>query len=166
MKEPRFFSIYLEITQKVPIFVPAEINEWYGKSDGHSLDLQRLRSLVEETGYGVRTTVTKPRLSATMKYGLSDTVIKELQDVFRRHANIRKVLIFGSRSKGNFREGSDIDLALIGNGIDYRQLLEILCEIDNLELLYSVDLLDYQKKKGTPIGDHIERFGQVFYEAA
>lgn len=101
-----------------------------------------------------------------MKYGLSDTVIKELQDVFRRHANIEKVLIFGSRSKGNFREGSDIDLALIGNGIDYRQLLEILCEIDNLELLYSVDLLDYQKKKGTPIGDHIERFGQVFYEAA
>ena len=101
-----------------------------------------------------------------MKYGLSDTVIKELQDVFRRHANIEKVLIFGSRSKGNFREGSDIDLALIGNGIDYRQLLEILCEIDDLELLYSVDLLDYQKKKGTPIGDHIDRVGQVFYEAA
>lgn len=101
-----------------------------------------------------------------MKYGLSDTVIKELQDVFRRHVNIRKVLIFGSRSKGNYREGSDIDLALIGNGIDYRQLLEILCEIDNLELLYSVDLLDYQKKKGTPIGDHIDRVGQVFYEAA
>lgn len=101
-----------------------------------------------------------------MKYGLSDTVIKELQDVFRRHANIRKVLIFGSRSKGNYREGSDIDLALIGNGIDYRQLLEILCEIDDLELLYSVDLLDYQKKKGTPIGDHIDRVGQVFYEAA
>ena len=101
-----------------------------------------------------------------MKYGLSDTVIKELQDVFRRHANIRKVLIFGSRSKGNYREGSDIDLALIGNGIDYRQLLEILCEIDNLELLYSVDLLDYEKKKGTPIGDHIDRVGQVFYEAA
>ena len=99
-----------------------------------------------------------------MKYGLSDTVIKELQDVFRRHVNIRKVLIFGSRSKGNYREGSDIDLALIG--IDYRQLLEILCEIDDLELLYSVDLLDYQKKKGTPIGDHIDRVGQVFYEAA
>ena len=101
-----------------------------------------------------------------MKYGLSDTVIKELQDVFRRHVNIRKVLIFGSRSKGNYREGSDIDLALIGNGIDYRQLLEILCEIDDLELLYSVDLLDYEKKKGTPIGDHIDRVGQVFYEAA
>ena len=101
-----------------------------------------------------------------MKFGLSDTVIRELQDVFRRHANIKKVLIFGSRSKGNYRAGSDIDLAVIGNDIDYNLLLSILCEIDDLELLYSVDLLDYQKKRGTPIGDHIDRVGQVFYEVA
>ncbi len=101
-----------------------------------------------------------------MKFGLSDTVVKELQDVFHRHANIEKVLIFGSRSKGNYRAGSDIDLAVVGNGIDYDQLLNILCEIDDLELLYSVDLLDYQTKKGTPIGDHIDRVGQVFYEVA
>ena len=101
-----------------------------------------------------------------MKFGLSDTVIKELQDVFRRHTNIKKVLIFGSRSKGNYREGSDIDLAVIGENIDYNQILTILCEIDDLELLYSIDLLDYSKKAGTPIGDHIDRVGQVFYEAA
>ena len=80
-----------------------------------------------------------------MKFGLSDTVIKELQDVFRRHANIEKVLIFGSRSKGNYRAGSDIDLAVIGKDIDYNLLLSILC---------------------TPIGDHIDRVGQVFYAVA
>lgn len=101
-----------------------------------------------------------------MKFGLSDTVIKELQDVFRRHANIEKVLIFGSRSKGNYRPGSDIDLAVIGKDLDHSQLTEILCEIDDLELLYSIDLLDYQKKIGTPLGDHIDRVGQVFFEAA
>ncbi len=101
-----------------------------------------------------------------MRYGLSDTVIKELQDVFRRHANIKKVLIFGSRSKGTYRAGSDIDLALIGQDIDYNQILSILCEIEDLGLLYSIDLLDYQKKVGTPIGDHIDRVGQVFYEVA
>jgi len=101
-----------------------------------------------------------------MKFGLSDTVIRELQDVFRRHANIEKVLIFGSRSKGNYRAGSDIDLAVVGQGIDYSQLLAIQCEIDDLEFLYSIDLLDYQKEKGTPIGDHIDRVAQIFYEAA
>ena len=81
-----------------------------------------------------------------MKFGLSDT--------------------FGSRSKVTYREGSDIDLAIIGKGIDYNQLLTISCEIDDLELLYSIDLLDYSQKVGTPIGDHIDRVGQVFYEAA
>lgn len=101
-----------------------------------------------------------------MKFGLSDTVIQELHDVFRRYANIEKVLIFGSRSKGDYRAGSDIDLAVIGKDIDYSVLLDIQCDIEDLELLYSIDLLDYQKKKGTPIGDHIDRVGQVFYEAA
>ena len=101
-----------------------------------------------------------------MKYGLSDTVIQELQDVFRRYANIEKVLIFGSRSKGNYRAGSDIDLAVIGKDIDYSLLLDIQCDIEDLGILYSIDLLDYQKKKGTPIGEHIDRVGQVFYEAA
>ena len=101
-----------------------------------------------------------------MKFGLSETVIKELQEVFRHHTNIEKVLIFGSRSKGNYRAGSDIDLAVIGDNLDYNQILDIICEIEDLELLYSVDLLDYQKKKGTPIGDHIDRVGQIFYEAA
>ena len=101
-----------------------------------------------------------------MKFGLSDTVIQELHDVFRRYANIEKVLIFGSRSKGNYRTGSDIDLAVIGKDIDYRVLLDIQCDIEDLELLYSIDLLDYQQKKGTPIGNHIDRVGQVFYEAA
>lgn len=101
-----------------------------------------------------------------MKFGLSETVIEELQEVFKRHANIEKVLIFGSRSKGNYRAGSDIDLAVIGKDLDYNQLLNIICEIEDLELLYSVDLLDYQKKKGTPIGDHIDRVGQVFYQVA
>lgn len=101
-----------------------------------------------------------------MKFGLSESVIKELHDVFRRYANIEKVLIFGSRSKGNYRTGSDIDLAIVGKNIDYRQLLDVQCAIEELDLLYTIDLLDYQQKKGTPIGDHIDRIGQVFYEAA
>lgn len=100
-----------------------------------------------------------------MKFGLSDTVIQELHDVFRRYANIEKVLIFGSRSKGTYRAGSDIDLAVVGKDIDYNMLLDIQCDMDDLGLLYSIDLLNYQQKKGTPIGDHIDRVGQIFYKA-
>ena len=99
-----------------------------------------------------------------MKFGLSDDVIEEIQGVFCKHPEVEKVLIFGSRAKGNYRIGSDIDLAVIGNNLDYRLLLKIGCEIDDLELLYGVDLLDYQSKKTTPSGEQIDRVGQVFYE--
>lgn len=96
-------------------------------------------------------------------FGLSEQVVKDLQNVFRRYDNIEKVVIFGSRAKGNYHEGSDIDLALLGYGITFRQLMQVSSDIDDLGLLYKVDLINYNKKKSTPIGRHIDRVGQVFW---
>ena len=100
-----------------------------------------------------------------MQYGLSDRTIADLQTVFRNQANIRQVLIFGSRAKGNYRPGSDIDLALVGDGITLKQRNELLHRFDDMGILYKIDLVDYNKKIGTPIGDHINRVGQVLYSA-
>ena len=98
-----------------------------------------------------------------MKYGLSDTVIADICDVFMKHTNIDKVLIFGSRAKGTYSEGSDIDLAAIGDNISFNQLTDINIQIEDLGLLYKVDVVDYNKNIGTPIGEHIARVGLPFY---
>lgn len=97
-------------------------------------------------------------------YGLSDLTINDLRNVFRSYPNIKKVVIFGSRAKGNFREGSDIDLAVIGDGISKDQLSDINMQIEDLGLLYKVDILDYNKYKDTPIGEHIARVKKIFYK--
>lgn len=96
-------------------------------------------------------------------YGLSNTVISDICSVFRRHANIDKVLIFGSRAKGTYSEGSDIDLAAVGNEISFDQLMDINIQIEDLGLLYKVDVIDYNKNINTPIGEHIIRVGLPFY---
>ena len=96
-------------------------------------------------------------------YGLSNTVISDLCSVFRKHANIDKVLIFGSRAKGTYSEGSDIDLASVGNEISCDQLMDINIQIEDLGLLYKVDVIDYNKNIDTPIGEHIIRVGLPFY---
>jgi predicted nucleotidyltransferase len=96
-------------------------------------------------------------------FGLSDNVIKDLCAIFRKYPNIDEALIFGSRAKGTYRNGSDIDLALKGENITYNQILDLYIHIDDLGLLYKVDLLPYSDKIGTPIGDHIDRVGEVFY---
>ena len=95
-------------------------------------------------------------------YGLSDLTISDLCKVFSKYQNIRKVVIFGSRAKGNYREGSD--LAVIGDGISRAQISDICLKIEDLGLLYKVDVLDYYKYKDTPIGEHIARVAKPFYE--
>lgn len=98
-------------------------------------------------------------------FGLSDTVVEDIRRIFKQHANIRKVLIFGSRAKETYHNGSDIDLAVVGDGLTYNQLMDISIQIEDLGLLYKVDVLDYQRQKGTPIGAHIDRVGRLFYQA-
>ena len=96
-------------------------------------------------------------------YGLSDIVIADIRSVLERHANIEKAIIFGSRAKGTYSEGSDIDIAVIGNNISFNQLMDINIQIEDLGLLYKVDVIDY-KNISTPIGAHIDRVGLLFYE--
>ena len=97
-------------------------------------------------------------------FGLSNEVIKDISDVLKKHPNIDKVLIFGSRAKGTYSEGSDIDLAAVGENITFNQLMDINIQIEDLGLLYKVDVVDYNKNVGTPIGEHIDRVGLLFYE--
>ena len=97
-------------------------------------------------------------------YGLSDTVITDICSVFRRFPNFDKVLILGSRAIGTYSEGSDIDLAAVGENITFNQLMDINIQIEDLGLLYKVDVVDYNKNIGTPIGEHIDRVGLLFYE--
>ena len=42
--------------------------------------------------------------------------------------------------------------------------MDINIQIEDLGLLYKVDVIDYNKNIGTPIGDHINRVGLLFYE--
>lgn len=98
-----------------------------------------------------------------MMYGLSDTVVADICSVFRRFPNVEKVLIFGSRAKGTYSEGSDIDLAVVAENLSFGQLLDIQIGVENLELLYKVDIVDYKKSIGTPFGEHIDRAGRLFY---
>lgn len=99
------------------------------------------------------------------EFGLSNWTMTDLRTVFSHHPDIKKVILFGSRAKGNYRTGSDIDLALVGDKpIEHKELIQIYNDIDDLGLLYGIDLVDYTKNKGKPIGDHIDRTGKMFFQ--
>jgi predicted nucleotidyltransferase len=52
-----------------------------------------------------------------VRYGLKDLDIQKIQSVFTQFPEIQKVIIYGSRAKGNFKMGSDIDLTIVGENL-------------------------------------------------
>lgn len=99
-----------------------------------------------------------------MPFGLSPAVIEEIRGVFRKHANVEQAILFGSRAKGNFSEGSDVDLALVGQAtFSSRELSDIALQLDDLGLLYKIDLIDRAAHAATPLGEHVARVGKIFY---
>ena len=99
-----------------------------------------------------------------MKFGLSDSTITKIQHVFAKYAQIEKVVVYGSRAKGNFRPGSDIDLALFGIDLDQQQCSDIAEELDDLLLPYMIDLSIFDQLRHSELKEHIERVGRIFYQ--
>jgi predicted nucleotidyltransferase len=99
-----------------------------------------------------------------MQYGLKDHTIKVIHEVFSHYPQVEKAIIYGSRAKGNYREGSDIDLTLAGSDIDLTLQFKIENELDDLLLPYKIDLSIFHKIENSELIDHINRVGMVFYE--
>lgn len=98
--------------------------------------------------------------------GLSDIVIQQISTVFAHYPQIERAIIFGSRAKGNYRPGSDIDIALTGAGLTDHHLLELDNQLDDLLLPYSIDLCRLENLHNPALIEHIQRIGINFYHAA
>lgn len=99
-----------------------------------------------------------------MRFGLTEKTIEQINAVFERHPAIRQVLLFGSRAKGNYRAGSDIDLTIHGDAISSGELDDINTELDDLLLPNSFDLSVFADIDHAKLREHIERVGVVFYQ--
>ena len=99
-----------------------------------------------------------------MQYGLSDETIEQICRVLARHPSVEKAVLYGSRAKGTFKPGSDIDLSLHGTTITLNEMGDIDSELDDLLLPYTFDLLIFDTLNHINLREHIERVGKIFYE--
>ena len=100
------------------------------------------------------------------EFGLSSLTLSKLDSVFHKHAPIEAVLIYGSRAKGNYKRGSDIDLTIKGALLSFSELMQIEDEIDDLYLPYQVDLSQYETIENSDLLDHINRVSITIYQRA
>ena len=94
-------------------------------------------------------------------FGLSTEALAAITDCLQQYPEMTWAKIYGSRAKGNYERGSDIDIAF-SSSINYSaQLLEAL---DALPLPYLFDVTHYESLQSQELKSHIDRVGVVFYE--
>ena len=99
------------------------------------------------------------------RFGLEENDIQAICSVFARHPQVDQAILYGSRAKGDYKNGSDIDLTLLGSeDVTLKALYRIMDDIDDLLLPYTFDLSIFQHISDPDVIDHIRRVGVVFYE--
>lgn len=99
----------------------------------------------------------------SLKFGLKADTIEAINRVFGEFPKIRRVVIYGSRVLGNYRNASDIDLTLIEEDLSFNDIMKIEVMLEDLLLPWKIDLSQLRKITNPELIDHIIRVGQEFY---
>lgn len=97
------------------------------------------------------------------EYGLSAQTIQKIIDVLSKFPAIEAAILYGSRAKGNYRVGSDIDITLKGKSINHYTLNKIYRKLDDLLLPYTFDISLLEQIDNPELMEHIDRVGKLFY---
>ena len=99
--------------------------------------------------------------------GLSQNTIAKMNGVLARYPQVDQAILYGSRAKGSYKRGSDIDLTLQGGAdLTLAVLYYIMDELDDLLLPYQIDLSIWHLIDDLALREHVERVGQPFYTRA
>lgn len=91
--------------------------------------------------------------------GLSTETIQKIKSVINQSNKVTEIILYGSRAKGNYQPGSDIDLSLKGDDLNFSELLEIESKLDGLSLPYKIDLNLFSAISNSELKEHIKRVG-------
>jgi predicted nucleotidyltransferase len=102
-----------------------------------------------------------------MAFGLTDKDLLLIRVAIEAHPEIEEVLVFGSRAMGNHKNGSDVDLAIKGNGISLRTISRLAAQLnEELPLPYTFDVVDYALIDTPALKEHIDSRGEVLFQRA
>lgn len=79
------------------------------------------------------------------KFGLNEQSIRVITDILKKYPEIEQAIIYGSRAKGNYRIGSDVDLTFKGPNLNQSILGKIRLDLEDSSLPYLFDLSIYHE---------------------
>jgi predicted nucleotidyltransferase len=91
--------------------------------------------------------------------GIKPRVLDEIRDLAQKY-DVKKVILFGSRARGDFKRTSDIDIAVEGG-----DFVRFALDVDEeTSTLLKFDIVDLKRNIQEELRNSIEKEGIVIYE--
>lgn len=99
-----------------------------------------------------------------MPFGLSQNDIAYIIEVIQDFTEVEKAMIFGSRAMGNYKKGSDVDIALIGDKVNFSIVAAIKDKLqEESPMPYLFDIVDFTHSDSDVLKQHIKQYGIEIY---
>lgn len=95
------------------------------------------------------------------KFGISEEIFNEILDTFKQIPEITKVVLFGSRARGDYKKTSDIDLAVTFNGTNKK--LKLIRMLEDIRCILRFDVVNVETISNDALIENIKRDGIVIW---
>ncbi len=122
----------------------------------------KLRNLSGTSTSNCLKTFIKPFQTRIMNdlFGFKPGEIELIRQILTAEPAVSEAYIFGSRAKGNYKSGSDVDIALKGQDLNLQKITRLSFILNEESVMpYFFDLIDYNTIKEVDLKNHIDRVG-------
>ena len=95
-------------------------------------------------------------------HGIDESIWKQILDTCFRFPGVSKVILYGSRARGDYKLSSDIDIAIDAPLMTSREFAEVWNAIDDLPIIYTFDVVHLQALTSEQLLSAIHKEGVGF----
>lgn len=98
-------------------------------------------------------------------YGLRKRDLEYIYAALAKWPQVEKAIVFGSRAIGNYKKGSDIDLAITGQKVKESICNKISEQLnEEYPIPFFVEVINYNTITNQALKEHIQNYGIIIYE--
>ncbi|ACM59878.1 putative nucleotidyltransferase [Caldicellulosiruptor bescii] len=100
----------------------------------------------------------------TKRFGIEEEILDKIIEIFKKYKQVKKACIFGSRARGDYRRGSDIDICIWLEEESENPIYKIQNELEEVNTILLFDVVAFNSITKESLKESIIKEGVIIYE--
>ncbi|WP_207178796.1 nucleotidyltransferase domain-containing protein [Anaerocellum diazotrophicum] len=100
----------------------------------------------------------------TKRFGIEEEILNKIIEIFKKYKQVRKACIFGSRARGDYRRGSDVDICIWLEEESENPIYKIQDELEEVNTILLFDVVAFDSITKENLKESIIKEGVIIYE--